>query len=716
MINLPMKDSTGTAKSSGIDPTPLDKLVDKDAAVDDLRTLDIGAPVVHPQYGVGLFSGLERVDSGALENEFLVLEYADNEKVYVPVGAMHLISYYSHSSLQAAKLHRLGHDGWQRDKDDAMTNAIAAAKQIWQARAQRQGRLRIPCEVDRERYQSFYDSVPFDLTADQVSVVREILGDLWRDFPMDRVVCGDVGFGKTEIAMHAAFVVADAGLQVAILAPTTLLAYQHYQSFTKRFVDQSISIELLTSAIGSAERSRVKEAIEQGTVDIVIGTHQVLAKTVNFNSLGLLIIDEEHRFGVKHKRRLKKTRKRVDTLSLSATPIPRTLAQAVTGLRELSLLSIPVPGRQPVRTITGPWKDDQVRDVCQDEIDRGGQVFIVHDRVSTIKRLKHHVQSLLPEARIVHAHGQMKPEKLQRIVHSFEQGDADILLSTTIIETGIDIPNANTLIVDRADRLGLAQLHQLRGRVGRSATTAIALMLTSSKKDPGHKARQRLETLCHAVELGAGASVASGDLELRGAGEFLGDDQSGQCESVGFALYSEWLGRALAQLEHGGKIDPSTVASREVDVDLRKPALLPDTYINDVDDRLTLYRRLSRAQSVQEVQALEKSCEAQFGHLPPETDRLFVATTCRLLCTEVGVVYLHVNGSTVLFGIDAIGKAQPEVLSSLATQLGDRFIKHSSGEITAEFAIDNEQELHRLVIATLIQCRDELLDSASRAT
>ena len=715
MVDLPIDDSTGTAKGSRIEPTPLEKLVDKNAAVDDLRTLDVGVPIVHPEYGVGLFSGLERVDSGALENEFLVLEYADNEKVYVPVGAMHLLSYYSHNSLLAAKLHRLGHDGWQRDKDKAMTNAIAAAEQIWQSRSQREERLRSPCSVDRERYQSFYDSIPFDLTADQIRVVRETLADLSRDFPMDRVVCGDVGFGKTEIAMHAAFVVADAGLQVAILAPTTLLAYQHYQSFTKRFVDQSFSIELLTSAIGSAERSRVIEAIEQGMVDIVIGTHQVLAKKVSFSSLGLLIIDEEHRFGVKHKRRLKKTRKQVDTLSLSATPIPRTLAQAVTGLRELSLLSTPVPGRLPVRTITGPWNDDQVRDVCQDELDRGGQVFIVHDRVSTIKRLKHHIQSLLPDARIVHSHGQMKPEKLQRIVHGFERGDADILLTTTIIEIGIDIQNANTLIVDRADRLGLAQLHQLRGRVGRSAKTATALMLTSSKKELSHQARQRLETLCQSAELGAGALVASGDLEIRGAGELLGDDQSGQCEAVGFALYSEWLGRALAQLEQGGKIDPSTIATRQVDIDLSMPALLPDNYISDVNDRLTLYRRLSRAHSVQEVQALEETCEAQFGHLPPETERLYVAATCRLLCTEIGVMYLHVKGSTVLFGIDAIGTAQPEVLSLLASQLGDRFVERSSSEIKAEFATDDEQELHRLVILTLNQCRDERFDPASRA-
>ena len=712
MLDLSIDDSTGTAKGSRTESTPLDRLVDKDAAVDDLDTLDVGVPIVHPEYGVGLFSGLERIDSGALENEFLVLEYADNEKVYVPVGAMHLLSYYSFNSLQAARLHRLGHDGWQRDKDKAMVNAIAAAEQIWQARSQREGRLRPPCAIDRERYQSFFDSIPFDLTADQLSVIQEVFADLWRDFPMDRVVCGDVGFGKTEIAMHAAFVVADAGLQIAILAPTTLLAHQHYQSFTKRFVDQSFNIELLTGAIGSAERSRVKEAIEQGVVDIVIGTHQVLAKTVSFNSLGLLIIDEEHRFGVKHKRRLTKTRKQVDTLSLSATPIPRTLAQAVTGLRELSMLGIALPGRLPVRTITGPWIDDQVRSVCQDEMARGGQVFIVHDRVSSIKRFKRHVQSLLPDVRILHAHGQMKPEKVQRIVHSFEQGDADILLTTTIIESGIDIPNANTLIIDRADLLGLAQLHQLRGRVGRSSKAAIALMLTSSKKEPGPQALQRLETLCQAVELGAGASVASGDLEIRGAGELLGDGQSGQCEAVGFALYSEWLGNAIAQLEQGGKIDPSTIATRQVEVDLSAPALLPDTYISDVNDRLTLYRRLSRALSVQQVQALERSCEAQFGHLPPETERLYVATTCRLLCTEVGVTSLHVEGSAVLFGVDAIGTTQPEVLSSLATQLGDRLIKESSCEIKAEFATDDEQELHRLIIRTLNKCRDERLDAA----
>ena len=720
MPDLSIDDSTGTAKGSSTELTPLDRLVDKDAEVDDLDTLDVGVPLVHPEYGVGLFSGLERIDSGALENEFLVLEYADKEKVYVPVGAMHLLSYYSYNSLQAARLHRLGHDGWQRDKDKAMANAIAAADQIRKARLQREGRQRSPCTVDCERYQSFCDSVPFDLTVDQVRVIREVFADLWRDFPMDRIVCGDVGFGKTEIAMHAAFVVADAGLQIAILAPTTLLAYQHYQSFTKRFVDQSFSIELLTGAISPAERSRVKEAIEQGTVDIVIGTHQVLAKTVSFNLLGLLIIDEEHRFGVKHKRRLTKTRKQVDTLSLSATPIPRTLAQAVTGLRELSLLGTPLPGRLPVRTITGPWIDDQVRDVCQKEMARGGQVFIVHDRVSSIKRFKRHVQSLLPDARILHAHGQMKPEKVQRIVHGFEQGDADILLTTTIIESGIDIPNANTLIIDRADLLGMAQLHQLRGRVGRSSKTAIALMLTSSKEEPGPQAQQRLETLCQAVELGAGASVASGDLEIRGAGELLGDGQSGQSEAVGFALYSEWLGRAIAQLEQDGKIDPSTIATRQVEIDLSAPALLPDTYINDVNDRLTLYRRLSRAHSVQEVQALEKSCEAQFGHLPPETERLYVATTCRLLCTEIGVMSLHVEGSTVLFGVDAKGTTQPEVLSSLATHLGDwlvgdRLIEESSCEIKAEFATDDEQELYRLLIRTLNQCRDERLNSASRA-
>jgi len=528
-------------------------------------------------------------------------------------------------------------------------------------------------------------------------------------------VCGDVGFGKTEIAMHAAFVVADAGLQIAILAPTTLLAYQHYQSFTKHFVDQPFSIELPTGIISTAERSWVKEAIEHGAVDIVIGTHQVLAKTVSFNSLGLLVIDEEHRFGVKYKRRLSRAREQVNTLSLSATPIPGTQAQAVTGLRELSLLSMPVPGRLPVRTITGPWKDDQVRDVCQEEMARGGQVFLVHDRVSSIKRIKRHVQSLLPDARIVHAHGQMKPEKLQRIVHSFKQGDADILLTTTIHETGIDIPNVYTLIVDRADLLGLAQLHQLRGRVGCSSKSAIALMLTSSKEELSHQAQQSLETLCKAMELGAGASVATGDLEMRGAGELLGDGQSVQCEAVGFALYSEWLGRAIAQLERRGKIDPSNIATRQVEIDLGAPVLLPDTYISDVNDRLRLYRRLSRAQSVQDVQVLERSCEAQFGHLPPETVRLYVATACRLLCTEVGVMYLHVEGSIVLFGIDAVGTAQPEVLSSLATQLGDRSVTCSFCDIKAEFATDDEQELHRLIIRTLTQCRDELLDSASRA-
>ncbi|MEM8815348.1 MAG: transcription-repair coupling factor [Pseudomonadota bacterium] len=589
---------------------------DPETIIRQLSDLEAGSPVVHAEYGVGRYLGLTTLETGGITAEFLHLEYADGDKLYVPVHALELISRYTGASPESAPLHRLGSDQWAKARQRAIKKIRDVAAELLDVYARRAARPGHRFRWSEAEYRAFEEGFPFELTEDQARTIDDVLNDLRSDQPMDRVVCGDVGFGKTEVALRASFAAVHGNKQVAILVPTTLLAQQHGQNFRDRFADWPVRVEVLSRFQSAREVKTTVDGMRSGQVDIVIGTHRLLQHTKDFKNVGLVIVDEEHRFGVRHKEAIRSLRSQIDILTLTATPIPRTLNMALGGLREMSLITTPPAERLAVKTFVSEWNDVILREACLREIKRGGQVYFIHNRVEDIARTGQQLETLVPEANIRIAHGQMPERELEQVMADFYHRRFNLLLCTTIVESGIDVPTANTIIINRADRFGLAQLHQLRGRVGRSHHRAYAYLVAPPRAAMTADAVKRLEAIDSLEDLGAGFTLATHDLEIRGAGELLGDEQSGQIQEIGFSLYTELLGRAVDSLRAGEEPNLDTPLNSGVDINLHVPALLPDDYVPDVHLRLILYKRLSATGTPAELRELQVELIDRFGLLP----------------------------------------------------------------------------------------------------
>ncbi|MGE5153389.1 MAG: transcription-repair coupling factor [Bdellovibrio bacteriovorus] len=625
---------------------------DGEAIVRNLTELALGAPVVHEEHGVGRYLGLQTLEVGGTTTEFLVLEYARGDKLYVPVSSLHLISRYTGVSPENAPLHRLGGDQWDRIKRKAAEKARDVAAELLDIYARRAARPGVAFPDPGDEYAAFAAAFPFEETPDQLRAIDGVLADMADPKPMDRVVCGDVGFGKTEVAMRAAFVAVQGGRQVAVLVPTTLLAEQHFANFSDRFADWPVKVESLSRFRTAKEQKVILDGLASGTIDIVVGTHKLLQSSVRFKNLGLVIIDEEHRFGVRHKEQMKALRAEVDVLTLTATPIPRTLNMAMSGLRDLSIIATPPVERHPIKTFVSPWNDALVQEAVLRELKRGGQVYFLHNEVETIENQAQKLEALIPEARIQVAHGQMRERDLERIMRDFYHQRFNLLVCTTIIESGIDVPSANTIVINRADKLGLAQLHQLRGRVGRSHHRAYAYLITPPPKAMTEDAKKRLEAIESMEDLGAGFTLATHDLEIRGAGELLGDEQSGQIEEIGFSLYMDLLERAVQALKAGRTPELDRPLDHGAEIDLGIPALLPADYLPDVHTRLVLYKRIASAANLDGLKELQVEMIDRFGLLPEPAKNLLEITALKLRVQPYGIKKIEAGpaGGRILFG------------------------------------------------------------------
>ncbi len=678
---------------------------DPEKIIRDLTDLNPGSPVVHEHYGVGRFLGLQTLDVGGLTSEFLVLEYADGDKLYVPVQALDLISRYTGAPAESAPLHKLGTDTWSKAKKKAaqrIRDTAAELLDLYSRRAARQGEQ---LRADDQELRAFEAAFKFEETPDQQQAIEAVISDLGSGKPMDRVVCGDVGFGKTEVALRAAFVAVQAGKQVVVLVPTTLLAQQHFQTFADRFADWPVKVESLSRFRSAKEVEQVLQGLEQGKVDIVVGTHRLLQTGIKFANLGLLIIDEEHRFGVKDKERLKQLRAEVDVLTLTATPIPRTLNMAMGGLRELSLITTPPVTRLSIKTFVSQWDTGTIREACLREIRRGGQIYFVHNSVDTIEKTARTLAELVPEARIAVGHGQMRERELEQVMLDFYHQRANLFVCTTIVESGIDVPSANTIIIDRADKLGLAQLHQLRGRVGRSHHQAYAYLLTPPRNLMTADAVKRLEAIESLEDLGAGFTLATHDLEIRGAGELLGEEQTGQIQEIGYALYMEMLERAVKALKAGKIPNLDGDLHQGPEVDLHLPALLPDDYLPDVHLRLVLYKRIAAAASNEELRELQVEMIDRFGLLPPPAKNLFRIAEMKLTAKALGIrkIDLGPGGGSVTFESDT--KVDPATLIRYVQQ--NARTHRLEGGAKLRFTLKLEQDERRFEAA------DQLLQALS---
>jgi transcription-repair coupling factor (superfamily II helicase) len=611
--------------------------VDQEAVVRNLAELHVGAPVVHELHGIGRYLGLEVLTAGDTANEYIKLEYADGDKLYIPVSSLGLISRYTGIDPEHAPLHKLGSGQWDKARRRAAERIRDVAVELLEIHARRAARIGHSFKLERDAYLSFVEGFPFEETADQSAAIEAVIADMQRPQPMDRLICGDVGFGKTEVAMRAAFVAVSDGRQVAVLVPTTLLAQQHYQTFRDRFADWPVKIEQL-SRFSDAQATRVARAgLADGTADIVIGTHKLLSRDLKFKNLGLVIIDEEHRFGVRQKEQLKALRTEVDILTLTATPIPRTLNMALSGTRELSVIATAPSKRLAIKTFIYEWSDELVREAVLREIARGGQVYFVHNEVETIEKLTATIAALVPEARVQYAHGQLRERDLEQVMLDFYHRRCNVLVCTTIIETGIDVPSANTMIINRADKFGLAQLYQLRGRVGRSHHRAYAYLIVPPRKAMTADAVKRLEAMEAMEDLGVGFTLATHDMEIRGAGEILGEEQSGQIQEIGFGLYTDLLNRAVAALKAGRQPNLEDQEPRGTEVELHIPALLPEDYLPDVHARLILYKRIASAPDEQDLEGLKKEVIDRFGEFREPIHNLFRVTGLKLVAARLGI-------------------------------------------------------------------------------
>jgi len=658
---------------------------DPASIIQDLSELNIGAPVVHSDHGVGRYQGLVNMTLGEVHGEFLLIEYAGKDKLYVPVSALDLVSRYTGGAPETAPLHSMGSDAWSKAKRRAAERVRDVAAELLEIYAKRQAKPGMAIAFDRVSYEQFAASFAFEETPDQRQAIEAVIADLTRPHAMDRVVCGDVGFGKTEVALRAAFVAAHGGKQVAVLVPTTLLAQQHYRNFADRFADWPIRVELVSRFQSAKETKVLLERLADGQIDVLVGTHKLLSPDVRFKDLGLIIVDEEQRFGVRQKEQLKKLRAEVDLLTLTATPIPRTLNMSLAGLRDLSIIATPPKHRLAVKTVITPWDESMIKEAFQREFSRGGQVYFLHNEVDTIDRIARELAELVPDARIRIAHGQMPERELEQVMLDFYRQRCNVLLCSTIIENGIDVPTANTIIIKRADKFGLAQLHQLRGRVGRSHHRAYAYLITPDRRSMTTDAIKRLEALASLEELGAGFTLATHDLEIRGAGELLGEEQSGQISEIGFALYSEMLDKAVKALKSGKLPDFDGPSEEHVEVDLHVPTLIPDSYLPDVHARLTWYKRISGAADAESLDDLNAELVDRFGALPPAAKQLFSVAGLKLQARALGIKRLSYGpqGGRILF------HAQPKIDACTLIQMIQREPKH--------YKLDGQDKLRLLL-------------------
>ncbi len=662
---------------------------DNELAVRHLSELREGAPVVHQAHGVGRYLGLETLEAGGQANEFLALSYANGAKLYVPVDSLHMISRYSGASDELAPLHKLGSDQWEKARRKAAEKIRDTAAELLDVYARREAQQGVVYEAPGEEYLRFAGNFPFEETADQHAAIEAVISDMTSPQPMDRVVCGDVGFGKTEVAMRAAFLAVQSGRQVVVLVPTTLLARQHFENFRDRFADTAVNIGLISRFTSGKEVTQTLESIKSGQTDIVIGTHKLLAKSVELPKMGLLIIDEEHRFGVAQKEKLKTLRAEVDILTLTATPIPRTLNMAMSGIRDLSIIATPPARRLSVKTFVQQHDTSIIKEALLREILRGGQVYVLHNEVKTIENSAEKIRELIPEARVAVAHGQLPERSLERIMSDFYHRRFNVLVCSTIIETGIDVPSANTIIIERADKFGLAQLHQLRGRVGRSHHQAYAYLFTPPPKAMTRDAIKRLEAISASDDLGAGFTLASHDMEIRGAGELLGDEQSGQMETIGYTLYMEMLDRAVKAIRAGKTPNIDAPFNTGVEINLNLPALIPSDYIHDVQQRLVMYKRIANTQSDSELKELQVELIDRFGLLPNPLKNLIRQTKLRHRAEQLGISKIEAGESRGRVLFDSSTQVDPLTLVTLIQTLPKHYRLDGSDTLRFELPMES---------------------------
>lgn len=651
---------------------PRSRARDPDTLLRDLSALNPGSPVVHVEHGVGRYQGLTRLDAGGVTAEYMVIEYAKGDRVYVPVAQLNLVHRYTGAEEDHAPLHHLGSERWKKAAQRAQKRAFDVAAELLQIQARRAASEGAVMQLDAAAYAQFCEAFPFDTTPDQQRAIDDVLADMAASQPMDRVVCGDVGFGKTEVALRAAFAAVSAGYQVCMLVPTTLLAQQHYKNFCDRFADQPVRIAVASRMKGDAATKATLAEAAEGRVDILIGTHRLLQADVRFKRLGLMIVDEEHRFGVRHKERIKSLRAQVDLLTLTATPIPRTLNMSLAGLRDLSIIATPPEGRVAIKTFVAEWEQGLVQEAFQRELKRGGQIYYLHNEVRDIERVAADLRTLVPEARIRVAHGQMRARELEQVMLDFYHHRFDVLCCTTIVESGIDVPNANTIVIDRADKLGLAQLHQLRGRVGRSHHRAYAYMLVPSRAALADDAQRRLEAIEALGELGSGFQLATQDLEIRGAGELLGEEQSGQIEEVGFTLYADLLEQAVKAVR-AGRLDDAPLMPEDCTVDVGASALIPEDHVPDVHTRLSLYQRITAAPHEEALDALRVEAVDRFGTMPEPGENLFAVSRLRLRARALGIRAVRAGSRSVQIDFGEQPRVEPMQIIALVQRDAGRW-------------------------------------------
>jgi transcription-repair coupling factor (superfamily II helicase) len=677
---------------------------DPDALIRDLTELQINDPVVHIDHGVGRYRGLQTLSVGDQVTEFLCLEYQDEAKLYVPVSSLHLISRYSGADIEHAPLNRLGTEQWQRAKRKAAEKIRDAAAELLDLYAKRAARKGDAFTPPNEQYDAFAAAFPFEETPDQQQAIESVFADMMSERPMDRVICGDVGFGKTEVALRAAFLAVQSGKQVAVLVPTTLLAQQHFQNFQDRLADWPIKVESLSRFRTAKETKKVLEGLTNGTVDIVIGTHKLIQDDIKFKSLGLLVIDEEHRFGVRQKEKLKSLRAMVDILTLTATPIPRTLNMALSGIRDLSVIATPPARRLSVKTFVHEYQDVIIQEAIQREIMRGGQVYFLHNDVSTINKKAEEITKLVHEARPAVAHGQMHERELERVMSEFYHRHYNVLVCSTIVESGIDIPTANTIIINRADKFGIAQLHQLRGRVGRSHHQAYAYLLTPPRHSITADAQKRLDAIATFDDLGIGFTLATHDLEIRGAGELLGEQQSGDMQEIGFTLYMDLLSRAVDALKEGKEPDlEKSLLNQRSDVDLRVTALIPDDYLPDVQLRLLFYKRIANAKNQSELDEIQVEMIDRFGLLPDALKNLIAVTELKLTASALGINKIDATDKICKFEFGEKPMIKPETIIRLIQHPSQTFKLDGPTKLRATLPTHESKERVALVGKLLSQ-------------
>ncbi len=676
---------------------------DTDAIIRDLTELQIDDPVVHLDHGVGRYRGLQTITAGDLPAEFLCIEYQGGDKLYVPVASLHLIGRYAGADPEHTPLNKLGTEQWQRAKHRAAEKVRDVAAELLDLYAKRAARSGHRFVVSDDQYAIFANAFPFEETPDQMQAIENVFADMTSDKPMDRVICGDVGFGKTEVALRAAFLAVQNGKQVALLVPTTLLAQQHFQNFQDRFADWPIQVDVLSRFRTAKETKNVLQRMEDGKVDIVIGTHKLLQDDIKFKSLGLIIVDEEHRFGVKQKEKLKALRAMSDILTLTATPIPRTLNMTLSGIRDLSLIATPPARRLSVKTFVHEYQSQLIQEAVQREIMRGGQVYFLHNDVSTIQKKSEDIMALVSEARVAVAHGQMHERDLERVMSEFYHRHYNVLVCSTIIESGIDIPTANTIIINRADKFGIAQLHQLRGRVGRSHHQAYAYLLTPAEQRISNDAIKRLEAISTLDELGIGFTLATHDLEIRGAGELLGEEQSGDMHEIGFTLYMELLSRAVDALKSGKEIDlDKSLLHQSSEIDLRIPALIPEAYLYDVHLRLQFYKRIANCSTTAELDEIQVEMIDRFGLLPDPLKNLFAINELKLKAVKLGIIKIEANDKGGKFEFNEKPNVKPETIIRLIQDKSRRY--KLDGPTRLRFVLDKHELSER------IECIEKMIE------